>query len=620
MERLRLKQFIGLSIIILFASNSSFLFASEGDAIEPYFTLVFKTNCGGVRPDYGNFLKQHLARIGISVDVIIQDWPSFCTELIAYRDFDICYITLSSVGVKDPDFTGVYNENGSLNIFGYHTDMDYNETLGTGVNEWYMKQGNLIMPPDSTERVQHYWTWEQYLMDKILPCLPTFTPKVYTAHWSNLQGFNLSDGLLQSWGKMSWDGNHFGQIDTSEVVISDAAWSDLIPFYQDDSSSSFISSALMDTMIHYDADMTPWPHLATNWTHITDTQVRVKLREGIKWQPDYEGNFTNEYFDAEDVYFSYTLCEKIVGTPCEPWFDHIDIVDDYTIDFFIDGDDEEPGAQPSTLYLPSFERIILPEHYLNQTQFPDGSLDITHESWRIFATKAFGTGLFSLTHFEEGEETILTINPECWRLNTSITSDPTLEWERRFGDFSGGLNQLRIRIIPNTQTALAEFEEGKIDIQGITQNPEKREEMIADSDFAVQNDILSYFGFFGYNMRPLRPVIGSTAHAPGDGSMTVGLVVRKAISYAIDLEEMNNIIHGGEYAITYHPIHTKLGIWCNPNIIKYEHNLSLAREYMNLVGCTYAPYSTADSGINWFYSFSGIIVFLGIMILIRKRR
>ena len=157
---------------------------------------------------------------------------------------------------------------------------------------------------------------------------------------------------------MSWDGSHTGQENTDEIVISDAAWFDLTPFYHDD-ASSFISLALMDTLIYYDADMTPWPHLATNWTHISDTQLRVKLREGIKWQPDYEGNFTNEYFDTEDVYFSYTFRDRIVGPSCEPWYDHMEIVDDYTIDFFIDGDSSEPGAQPSSLYLQSFERFKL---------------------------------------------------------------------------------------------------------------------------------------------------------------------------------------------------------------------------------------------------------------------
>ncbi|MHA1220837.1 MAG: hypothetical protein ACTSQB_03810, partial [Candidatus Heimdallarchaeota archaeon] len=155
-------------VISLFAIGALNVQPAETDAASPFFTLVAKTNGGGVRPDYLNFLRQHLARIGINVDVVILDWPTFVGELLSYRDFDICYIGLSGGGT-DPDFTGVYDENGSLNLFGYHTSMDWDEDLGTGLNEWYMKQGTLIMPPDSEARVQHYWDWEQYMMDKINP-------------------------------------------------------------------------------------------------------------------------------------------------------------------------------------------------------------------------------------------------------------------------------------------------------------------------------------------------------------------------------------------------------------------------------------------------------------------
>lgn len=52
------------------------------------------------------------------------------------------------------------------------------------------------------------------------------------------------------------------------LVITDAAWSDLNPLFQDDTSSSFISSATMDPLIWYDADLSVWPHLAESYTMI----------------------------------------------------------------------------------------------------------------------------------------------------------------------------------------------------------------------------------------------------------------------------------------------------------------------------------------------------------------
>jgi len=421
-------------IFTLFVASSFAVQPTKTNAIDPFFTLVAKTNGGGVRPDYLNFLKQHLARIGINVDVIVQDWPTFVGELVAFRDFDICYVALTGGGA-DPDFTGVYNENGSLNLFGYDTSMDWDDELGTGLNEWYMKQGNLIMPPDSEARVQHYWEWEQYLMDKILPLQPTFAPKSYVANWAELDGYNFTDGILQSWGKMWWTGSHTGQTSTDELVITDAAWSDLNPLFQDDTSSSYISSATMDPLIWYDADLSVWPHLAESYTMINDTHLRITLRQGIKWGTDPDGFFTSEYFDAEDVYFTlYAWAHVSNDQQVYEWIKDMEILDQWTIDLYIDGDPSTPENDPYAPFLPSISLRIMPEHYLNQSQLADGvTPDITHPSWNKFATNCFGTGLFEISDFTEGVETVLSLRTDCWRLDETITNDAALDWVNRFG-------------------------------------------------------------------------------------------------------------------------------------------------------------------------------------------
>jgi ABC-type transport system substrate-binding protein len=607
-------------IFSLFVASSFAVQPAKTDAIDPFFTLVAKTNQGGVRPDYLNFLKQHCARIGIGVDVIVQDWPTFVGELIAFRDFDVCYVALTGGGA-DPDFTGVYNENGSLNLFGYHTSMDYNETLGTGVNEWYMKQGNLIMPPDSQERVEHYWAWEQYLMDKILPCQPTFAPQSYVATWANLEGYNFTDGILQSWGKMSFDGTHTGQIDNTELVITDAAWSDLNPMFQDDTSSSFISSATMDPLIWYDADLQAYPHLAEDYYLVNDTHLRVEIREGVKWQDP--GGYPGEELDAKDVYFTfYSWATVSNDVQVFDWIDDLVIVDDYTIDFFIDGD---PSTEVNDLYapfLPSISYRIMPEHYLNVTQLADGvTPDITHPNWNTYSTNCFGTGLFTIASFTEGVETTLALNTDCWRLDETLTADAALDWENRFGFATGftPLDQMRIRIIPDVQTALLEFEAGKTDIEGVTTQPDKRDEFIADPDFDVQSDTTFYFGFFGYNMREVRPEIGNRDPCDDDPSISKGLAVRKAISYALDRVEINNVIHRGEYTITDHPIYLKQGIWCNPNIIRYNHDLDKAREYMALAGYEITE-TTTTPGFGLWIAFASIMAVASATFIIIKKR
>ncbi len=621
MARFRLKQIVGLSIIVLFAINSCSLFVSESEAVEPIFTLVYKTNDQGVRLDYGNFLKQHLARIGINVEIIVLDSIlSFTCEYLGELDYDIIYLSLSGGGA-DPDFTGIYNENGSLNVFGYRTEMDYNETLGTGVNEWYMRQGRLIMPPDSSERVQHYWAWEQYLMDEICPMLPTFAPKAYTAYWSNLEGYDMQEGIKQSWGKMEFSGLHDGQIKNTELVTTDTARGDFNPLFHSYSSSKTISKAILDSLIFYDSDLSVHPHLAESYTFINDTTVEIVCRDGIKWQDDPDGLFLDEYFDVEDVYFTlYSWANLSNDQYGYDWIKKMEIIDEMTMRIYIDGDPKTPENDPFAPALPHLATKIIPEHYLNQTQLIDGvTPDITDASWDTFETNCFGTSLFELDTFTEDVETELTVFNDCWWLDDNIDKT-NMDFVNRFGDFTGGLDSWRIRIFPNTQTALLEFEAGRTDLEEITPFSAKRKKYVASSDFDVQNDTMFYLGFFGFNMHTRRPVIGNPNPAPGDPSMSIGLAVRKAISYALDREEINNVVHGGEYTITNHPIYSKMGIWCNPNIIRYNHDLEKAREYMAIAGFDLPYFGSEILGIKLIYSLSGLIILLGILIIVRKKK
>ena len=118
-------------------------------------------------------------------------------------------------------------------------------------------------------------------------------------------------------------------------------------------------------------------------------------------------------------------------------------------------------------------------------------------------------------------------------------------------------------------------------------------------------------------MRPVRPFIGDRTPTTGDPSISIGLAVRKAISYAIDREEINNIIHGGEYTITDYPIYQKMGIWCNPNIIRYNYNLDKAREYLSLIGFQ----TTISPGFGMLITLSSLMtVTVASVYIVRKKK
>ncbi|MHA1210974.1 MAG: ABC transporter substrate-binding protein, partial [Candidatus Heimdallarchaeota archaeon] len=510
----------------------------------------------------------------------------------------------------DPDFTSVYDENGSLNMAGYHTDMDYDEALGTGINEWYMKEGTQIMPPNSEERIQHYWNWEQYLMDKICPIVPTLASNKYVAYWSNLKGYNYSNernkGIQKSWGKMSWDGSHIGQANTWELVIADTYWNNLNPLFQNDTSSSFISNSIMDPLFWYDSDLQIYPHIANNLEMINDTYARITIREGIKWQPDPDNLFLFEYLDAEDVFFTLYSWKHVSNDKhLFDWIKDMKIVDDYTLDIFIDGDPSTTKNELFTPFLSSISKNILPEHYLNQTQELDGiTPDINDPSWNTFEVNPFGSGLFEFYKYTEGFETILAVDPDCWWLDPTITNDLNLQWENRFGRFSNILTQLRIRIIPNQKSQLLEFEAGEVDLCPVTESYINEMSDQFWQPYSIQSAISSYLNCFVFNMREVRPMIGNRTICPNDPTLTVGLALRKAISYAINKQEMNEIIHGGLWELIHHPISPNMGVWLNPNIIKYDYDLEKAKEYMAKAGYLIDDPPTTK----WYHSFRDFFV------------
>ena len=86
--------------------------------------LVFKTNGGGVRPDYGLYIAQYLRALGIEVEVKIEEWSVFVGTLLLTHDYDIGIVGLSGGG-SSPDMRDCYTGDGSLNLFLLGPDLPY---------------------------------------------------------------------------------------------------------------------------------------------------------------------------------------------------------------------------------------------------------------------------------------------------------------------------------------------------------------------------------------------------------------------------------------------------------------------------------------------------------------
>jgi len=149
---------------------------------EPFFTLI-SVGFTPTQMDILNLIRQYLFEININLDILQKDIPD--GGITKIRNFDLMLVEFSNDSIvdhqfnitNDPFFSEFYSENGTINLSGYDTSLDWDEELETGRNEWYIQTGLQLTPNDSQERIRHCWEWQHYMMNEILPCFPLFSHK-----------------------------------------------------------------------------------------------------------------------------------------------------------------------------------------------------------------------------------------------------------------------------------------------------------------------------------------------------------------------------------------------------------------------------------------------------------
>ncbi len=603
------KSFIAFFVVASFLLMS-LQTANTKAAIEPIAHLTFKTNGGGARPDYGLYIAQYLAEIGIDVDVKVEEWIIFVGTLTVTYDFDMGIVALTG-GAGDPDPSGVYKEAASLNMFGINKDMPYGND-----SENLMIEGVTIVE-DLEARQQLYYEWQQLLMDKIVPMLPLYSPRAYTATWATLTGYDQRWGYVECLPYMEWTDFHDGQKSLTEFIDSDANWKELNPLLQDDASSSTISSLVMEPILQMNPDYHALTTgLVDSWEQINETYYTFHMREGVYWNPSYDttardgstpladetpvaglkglaSDGANQEVTAKDAVFTYLAWANKITSEDDFLYDWIraiwvDSLDEYTFHIVIDGNADTPVQDN---YAPFWVRLtsrILPEFFLNSTDpgvtTTGGGVDMTgifpgillDPSWILYSTSAFGCGKYMLDYSVQNSVTVLQKSPYWFGIGAIDGTDQDLD-----------IDTFIMRVIPDQTSALAEFKAGKLSIMSLALFPAERKHMQQDARFEVQTQLVGQFTFLFYNLR--RPFVGGDANdimldAPGKEDYTKGAAVRKALNYAIDRDEMNQVLHDGDYLLSDSPIYPVQAYWYYHDIVKYRYDLDASFEWLHAAG------------------------------------
>jgi peptide/nickel transport system substrate-binding protein len=262
-------------------------------------------------------------------------------------------------------------------------------------------------------------------------------------------------------------------------------------------ASEWIEMHVYDCLVFADretGEIVGW--LAESWENVDDLTWRMNLRQGVTFH-------NGEPFTAADAAYSINRIingsrEQFIVFDQWAFVDSVEIIDDYTIDIIT------PYAEPAFLSkLGSTGCGVVNETYVEEVG-NDG-----------LANFGIGTGPFKLVEFERESFVRFEANPDYWGGKPAI-------------------DELVFRVIPEASTRVAELLTGGVDITtGIL--PQDWPRIEEQENLRVVRYLTD---------RVYELTVAHTAPEGVDGVATSIPEIRQAISYAIDRQELVDLIGG----------------------------------------------------------------------------
>ncbi|MFA5147435.1 MAG: peptide-binding protein [Candidatus Omnitrophota bacterium] len=294
------------------------------------------------------------------------------------------------------------------------------------------------------------------------------------------------------------DGPSYGD---AIVVASISDARTLLPILASDSASSDVCGMIFNGLVKYDKDINLTGDLAESWEVSGDgLGITFHLRKGVRWHDGVP-------FTSKDVEFTYRrLVDPAVKTPYSGDFERVrslETPDDHTV--------KVTYKEPFSPAVSSWGMWIMPEHILKGEDLNSTG----------FGRNPVGTGPYKFRSWKTGEKIELVSNHDYFEGRPYI-------------------DRYIYRIIPDESTIFLELETQGVDLS-----------MLTPLQYMRQTDGL----FFRDHYQKFRyPSFGFTymGYNLADPKFRDPLV-RQAINYAVDKEEMVNTIFFGLAKVTTGP-------------------------------------------------------------------
>lgn len=285
---------------------------------------------------------------------------------------------------------------------------------------------------------------------------------------------------------------------------------------------------IYNTLIDVDGDMNFIPELAESWEQPDDLTYIFNLRHGVKFHNGRE-------MVAEDVKYSF---ERILNPDTaalgKSYYDSIstiEVVDDYTVKFIL----KEPFA-PFMSNLTSLYGAIVPK-------------EVVEENENLMQV-ACGTGPFMLKEWVPDNKVILTKNPDYF-----VEGQPKLE-------------SIEFYVMTDEASRIAALRTGSVHLIKL---PASSISLVEGNDDITIMDFQSNdYLFLGFNF---------------DLDKFKDVRVRQAISYAINRQEIIDLVYDGEATVTG-LVPPAMGRWAMDYASEdlYQQNIEKAKQLMAEAG------------------------------------
>jgi len=306
----------------------------------------------------------------------------------------------------------------------------------------------------------------------------------------------------------------------------------LNPIIATDSTSSTIANWVFSGLLTYDKDANIVGDLAESFEFETPTRLRFHLKQNLTWHDGapltaHDVKFTFDALHSPKLFSPYTSAFRSV--------DRVEVIDDYTVLVHY--------KNPYFKALESWMMSIIPKHILENEE------DLMTSS---FNQHPIGTNSYTLKGFE-------------------VSKDITLDAFKAFKPKPANIDHVIYRYVQDPATEFLMLKAGQLDLGNLTPMQLERQLTPKFHDtYRIIEQPDQSFTYLGFNLK--RPPFND-------------LRVRRALSYAIDRQELVDILYFGHGTVCHGPF-LKGAVGFNPHITSPEQNLTKAKALLKEAGFT----------------------------------